>query len=78
MERFFTAEYAWLWALALAAALFFPVRQLLWALYVRRAERDGVEDEARRLALRKRAAVTSALLCFVFSMFYAFNLLQGR
>ena len=78
MERLFTADYVWLWALALAAALFYPVHRLLWALYVRRAERDGNEDPARRAMLKRRAAATSALLCFVFSVLYTFQLFKGR
>ena len=76
MAQLLTAQYDWLWTLVLAAALFFPVRQLLWVLYVRRAERDGNEDEARRTALKRRAGITAALLCFVFSFFYVSTLLR--
>jgi hypothetical protein len=65
-----TAEFDWLWTVALAAALYLPVRKLIWVLYVRRAERDGDEDEARRGVLKRRAAITAALLCFVFAYFY--------
>ncbi len=78
MENFYTAEFDWLWALALAAALFYPVRQFIWAIQVRRAERDGGQDETRRTALKRRATVTSALLCFVFSFLYTWHLFQGR
>lgn len=74
MANLFTAEYAWLWTAAMALALFVPVRQLVWVLYVRRAERDGDEDQARRASLKRRAGWTSALLCFVFSFFYVLNL----
>ena len=65
-----TADYDWLWTIVLAAALYLPVRRLIWVLYVRRAERDGNEDEARREALKRRAGITAVLLCFVFAYFY--------
>ena len=65
-----TADYDWLWTIVLAAALYLPVRRLIWVLYVRRAERDGNEDEARREALKRRAGMTAVLLCFVFAYFY--------
>jgi hypothetical protein len=65
-----TADYDWLWTIVLAAALYLPVRRLIWVLYVRRAERDGNDDEARREALKRRAGITAVLLCFVFAYFY--------
>ena len=57
MAELFTAKYLLLWALALGAALFMPVRQLIWVLYVRRAERDGAEtsDEERLVFKNARA-----------------------
>ena len=70
MTQFFTADYAWLWALGLALALFFPVRQLIWALSVKRAEQKATTDEAQRRALHRRASFTSALLCLVFAVLY--------
>ena len=69
-----TAQYDWLWTLVLAVALYLPVRKLIWVLYVRRAERDDNEDEARRAALKRRAGITAALLTFVFSYFYVSSL----
>ena len=71
-----TAEYDWLWTIVLAAALFLPVRRLIWVLYVRRAERDGNEDAARRDALKRRAGITAVLLCFVFAYFYVSTVFQ--
>ena len=71
-----TAEYDWLWTIVLAAALFLPVRRLIWVLYVRRAERDGNEDAARRAALKRRAGITAVLLCFVFAYFYVSTTFQ--
>ena len=71
-------DFLWLWALALAAALFYPVRQLIWIVQVRRAERDGKSDEERRAALKRRATVTSILLCAVFSFFYTAHLFSRQ
>lgn len=76
MAELFTAKYALVWMAVLAIALFFPVHRLIWVVSVRRAERDGEQDEARRQRLKRRAAVTAALLVFVFSYFYASSLFQ--
>lgn len=77
MADFFTGRYVFLWGLALALALFFPMRQLIWALAVRRAiKREGDIDEPRSMALKKRANVTAALLSFVFSFFYAVTVMR--
>lgn len=72
MEELFSSQYQWLWTLLLGLALFFPVRQLIWTLSVRREERKLGEptDESRRHVLKRRATVTSALLCFVFAIIY--------
>ncbi len=80
MAALFSSEYSWLWAVALGFALFLPVRQLIWVLSVRRAERrDGATDEATRARLRRRASVTAGLLVFVFAVFYANHLFRdGR
>jgi hypothetical protein len=77
MKELFSPEYGWVWAVALGGALFFPVRQFLWVMYVRRAERDGKQDGARRGALRRRATVTACLLCFVFASLYTLHLFAG-
>ena len=77
MEVLFTKDYVLLWATLLALALFVPVRQLIWVLYVRRAERDGSEtDEETRARLKRRSTVTSALLCFLFAILYTSYLFQ--
>lgn len=78
MEWLYSRDAVWLWAVALAAALFYPVRQLVWVLYVRRAERDGRRDETRRLSLKRRATVTSLLLCGVFSFLYTAHLFSSQ
>ena len=74
MEMIFQKDFAVVWVVALALALFFPVRQLIWVLYVRRAERSRPSDEAERHRLRKRAGITAGLLCFVFSALYVNHL----
>ena len=76
MAEFFSAQYIVLWMLLLAALLFLPVRQLIWVLTVRRAERrlGGPTDEGERLRLKRRAGVTAALLCLVFSALYVMSL----
>ncbi len=79
MVDFFGPYSREVWVLILALALFFPVRQLIWALAVRRAEkREGPTDEARRQSLKRRAAVTAALLSFVFAYFYTATFMSGR
>ena len=74
-------EYRWLWSAALAVALFFPVRQLIWVMSVRREQRKQggrLPDEAARKALKKRANVTSTLLCLVFVALYSAVVFGGH
>ncbi len=69
----FALESRWLWSVALAVVLFFPVRHLIWVLAVRREQRQTggeVPDENVRRHLKSRAGVTSALLCLIFSAVY--------
>jgi hypothetical protein len=73
MEMLFASESRYLWGALLMAALFFPVRQLIWVLTVRRAVRKGGEAKvgaAEQARLKKRAGMTSALLCFLFALAY--------
>jgi hypothetical protein len=75
----FSEQAKWLWIAALTAALFFPVRKLIWIMTVRRAVRKGggdKVDEAEQARLMRRAAFTSTLLCFLFSLFYVSRLFQ--
>ena len=60
-----------LWIILLSTALFFPVRKLIWVLYVRRKQKtqESVSEEERK-SLRKRATFTAILLCVVFSYVY--------
>ena len=73
MGSLFTSDYLYLWVAILAAALFIPARQLIWTLTARRAIQKGGEenvDDAEQLRLKRRAGVTSALLCLLFSLVY--------
>ena len=80
MQALFTPEYRYLWVVLLAAALFFPVRQLVWVLTVRRAIRKGGEENvgsAERERLKRRASFTSILLCILFSIAYVDVMFKG-
>lgn len=73
MEAVFSPEYQNLWAIAMAIALWFPVRNVIWVMQVRRAVRKAGEeavDDAERLRLRKRAGFTAGLICVMFSFVY--------
>ena len=67
MEALFSPELKWLWSVALGLALFFPVRQLIWVLSVRRLQRRTGElpADAVRKSLKRHAGMTSLLLCLV-------------
>ena len=60
-----------LWIILLSTALFFPVRKLIWVLYVRKKQKtqNTVSDDEKKV-LKKRATLTSVLLCIVFSYIY--------
>ena len=57
--------------IVLSVALFFPVRQMIWVLYVRKKQKSQktVSDDEKK-DLKKRATFTSLLLCVVFSYLY--------
>jgi len=60
-----------LWVILLSIALFFPVRKLIWVLYVRRKQKTQQSvSEEEKSSLKKRATLTSVLLCIVFSYLY--------
>ena len=60
-----------LWIILLSAVLFFPVRKLIWVLYVRKKQKSqqSVSEEEKK-SLKKRATFTAILLCVVFSYVY--------
>ena len=68
---FYIAFHDPIWVIVLSSALFFPVRQLIWVLYVRKKQKSQktVTDEEKK-TLKKRATFTSVLLCIVFSYLY--------
>ena len=72
-DYLFSSDAKWLWTMAMAMAMFFPVRKLIWVMTIRRALKKGGDeniDEAEQKRLLRRAGATSALLCLLFSMFY--------
>ena len=70
-KSFYIAFHDPIWIVILSLALFFPVRQLIWVLYVRKKQKSQttVSDDEKK-TLKKRATFTSVLLCIVFSYIY--------
>ena len=71
LKSFYIAFHDPIWVVALSLALFFPVRQMIWVLYVRKKQKSQkiVSDDEKKI-LKKRATFTSILLCIVFSYLY--------
>ena len=60
-----------LWIILLSTVLFFPVRKLIWVLYVRKKQKTQTSvSEEEKISLKKRATFTAILLCVVFSYIY--------
>ena len=60
-----------LWIVLLSTVLFFPVRKLIWVLYVRKKQKTQQSvSEEEKIGLKKRATFTAILLCSVFSYIY--------
>ena len=71
LVNFYTSFHDPIWVIILSAALFFPVRQLIWVLYIRKKQKAQSEvSEEEKISLKKRANFTSILLCIVFSYLY--------
>ena len=68
---FYIAFHDPIWVGFLSIALFLPVRQLIWVLYVRKKQKIQkiVSDEEKK-SLKKRATFTAVFLCIVFSYIY--------
>ena len=68
---FYVAFHDPIRVIVLSTALFFPVRKLIWVLYVRKKQKSQttVSDD-EKIILKKRATLTSVLLCIVFSYLY--------
>ena len=59
------------WIILLSTVLFFPVRKLIWVLYVRKKQKTQKSvSESEKIILKKRATITAVLLCVVFSYIY--------
>ena len=71
LTSFYIAFHDPIWIAVLSVALFFPVRQMIWVLYVRKKQKSQkiVSDDEKKI-LKKRATFTSFLLCVVFSYVY--------
>ena len=71
LKSFYIVFHDPIWVVVLSFALFFPVRQLIWVLYVRKKQKsqNTVSDD-EKIGLKKRATLTSVLLCIVFSYLY--------
>ena len=71
ITSFYIAFHDPIWVIVLSTVLFFPVRQMIWVLYVRKKQKSQttVSDDEKK-NLKKRATFTSVLLCIVFSYLY--------
>jgi len=71
LTSFYIAFHDPIWITLLSIALFFPVRQLIWVLYVRKKQKTQQSvSEEEKIGLKKRATFTAILLCIVFSYIY--------
>ena len=59
------------WVIMLSVVLFYPIRQLIWVLHVRKKQKKQkmVSEEERKI-LKKKATFTSIFLSLVFSYIY--------
>ena len=71
IKSFYIAFHDPIWTIVLSTAIFFPVRQLIWVLYVRKKQKSqGTVSDDEKISLKKRATFTSVLLSIVFSYLY--------
>ena len=71
LSTYYIAFHDPIWIVLLSTVLFFPVRKLIWVLYVRKKQKtqSSISEEEKKI-LKKRATFTSVLLCIVFSYLY--------
>ena len=71
LTSYYTTFHDPIWVILLSIALFFPVRQLIWVLYVRKKQKiqNSVSEEEKK-TLKKRASFTSIFLSIIFSYIY--------
>ena len=68
---YYTTFHDPLWIILLSAVLFFPVRKLIWVLYVRKKQKTQQSvSEEEKIGLKKRATFTAILMSIVFSYIY--------
>jgi len=71
LTPYYTTFHDPLWIILLSTVLFFPVRKLIWVLYVRKKQKTQQSvSEEEKISLKKRATITAILLCIVFSYIY--------
>jgi len=71
LAPYYTTFHDPLWNILLSTVLFFPVRKLIWVLYVRKKQKtQQLVSEEEKVSLKKRATITAILLCIVFSYIY--------
>ena len=71
LVSYYTTFHDPLWVILLSTVLFFPVRKLIWVLYVRKKQKtQQLVSEEEKVSLKKRATITAILLCIVFSYIY--------
>tara|TARA_B100000315_G_C14424865_1_gene517329 strand:+ start:684 stop:929 length:246 start_codon:yes stop_codon:yes gene_type:complete len=80
VDGLISSEFKWLWSAALGVALYFPIRQLIWVLSVRRTQRRTGETPIEEVlqSMKRRAGFTSLLLCLVFAAIYGGIIFEGR
>ena len=71
LKSFYIAFHDPIWVILLSTVLFFPVRKLIWVLYVRKKQKSQkIVSEEEKKSLKKRATFTSILLSVIFSYIY--------
>jgi len=71
LTSFYIAFHDPIWITLLSITLFFPVRKLIWVLYVRKKQKTQQSvSEEEKSSLKKRATFTTILICDVFSYIY--------
>ena len=71
LKSYYLAFHDPLWTILLSVVLFFPIRQLIWVLYVRKKQKkQKIVSEKEKNILKKRSTFTSIFLSIVFSYIY--------
>ena len=71
LKSYYFAFHDPFWIILLSITLFFPVRQMIWVLYVRKKQKaQKIVSEDEKKILKKRSTFTSIFLCIVFSYIY--------